>query len=66
MSQHDLSDVSIEREEDFEALLAEAVQKADHAGVDVRGAWEFRTKGSTYHWEVLIVEVDREVREDGA
>lgn len=66
MNEDALSDIDVEGPDDFEDLLAQMIEKADHAGVDVRGAWEFRTKGSTYYWEVLIVEVDREVREDGA
>jgi len=45
--------------DEFEAILAEAVEKAVEADVDVRGAWEFRTEGSTHDWEVEIVELAR-------
>ena len=50
-------DISITSAAEFEAILAEAVEKAIEADVDVRGAWEFRTRGSTYDWEVEIVEL---------
>lgn len=50
-------DISITSAVEFEAILAEAVEKAIEADVDVRGAWEFRTRGSTYDWEIEIVEL---------
>jgi hypothetical protein len=54
-----LSDISIESSEEFEAVLAAAVEKAVESDVDVRGAWEFRTRGSTHDWEVEIIELAR-------
>lgn len=52
-----LSDVAVTTAADFESLLAELVEKAVKQNVDVRGAWEFRTDGSTHDWEVGIVEL---------
>ncbi|ARS89317.1 hypothetical protein [Natrarchaeobaculum aegyptiacum] len=52
-------DGSITSADDFEAALAEVVEKAVEADVDVRGAWEFRTRGSTHEWEVEIIELAR-------
>lgn len=57
MTRDHLRDVSITSAEEFKAVLAEAVEKAIHSDVDVRGAWEFQTRGSTNDWEVEIVEL---------
>jgi len=61
-----LTDVSITTTEEFEAVLAAAVEKATKADLDVRGAWEFTTRGSIHDWEVEIVELasDREGEEE--
>lgn len=59
MTHEKLRDDAITSAEDFEAVLAEAVEKAIERDVDVRGAWEFRTRGSTYDWEVQITELAR-------
>lgn len=64
MTDDQLSDVSVASAEEFEAVLAEAVEKAVHADVDVRGAWEFRTRGSTYDWEVTITELAKQLDGD--
>ena len=60
MTRDILTDVSIENAEEFEAVLAAAVEKATEANVDVRGAWEFQTRGSTHDWEVEIIELARD------
>lgn len=66
MTRDTLADVRITSEDDFRAVLSELFEKAIHADVDVRGAWEFRTGGSTHDWEVEVVELAREVEnEDG-
>ncbi|WP_323174360.1 hypothetical protein [Natrialba sp. PRR66] len=57
MTRDQLRDVSITSADEFEAILAEVVEKAIEADVDVRGAWEFRTRGSTHDWEVEIIEL---------
>lgn len=49
--------MSITSATEFEAALAEVVEKAIEADVNVRGAWEFRTRGSTHDWEVEIIEL---------
>ncbi len=59
MTHDQLRDVSITNADEFQAVLAEAVEKAVKSDVDVRGAWEFRTDGSTHDWEVEIVELAR-------
>ena len=68
MTRDHLSDVEITSESEFEAVLIAAVEKAIIAGVDVRGAWEFETRGSTHNGELEIVErargSDEEVDED--
>ncbi|MFD1589195.1 hypothetical protein ACFR9U_19635 [Halorientalis brevis] len=60
MTRDQFHDVSISSAAEFEAVLAEAVEKAIKADVDVRGAWEFRTRGSTHDWEVEIVELAKD------
>lgn len=55
-----LADVRITSEDDFRAVLSELFEKALHADVDVRGAWEFRSGGSVHNWEVEVVELARE------
>lgn len=51
------SAVSIANQDEFEAALAAIVETAIETDVDVRGAWEFRTDGSTHDWEVTITEL---------
>jgi hypothetical protein len=60
MTRDPLADVSIDSTDEFRAVLAAAVEKAVKANVDVRGAWEFRTKGSTHDWEVETIELARD------
>ena len=64
MTDEKLTDVSITNAEEFEGVLAAAVEKAIKADVDVHGAWEFQTKGSTYEWEVQVIELDRDEEEE--
>jgi hypothetical protein len=64
MTRDNLSDVSLSSEAEFESVLAEVVERAIKSGVDVRGAWEFQTRGSTHNWEVEIVELDKELDDD--
>lgn len=66
MTRDTLADVTIDSDDDFEAVLAEAVERAVKAGVDVRGSYAFRTGGSTHEWELQIVELanDRESYEE--
>lgn len=59
MTNEKLRDESITSADEFKAVLAEAVEKAIKSDVDVRGAWEFRTRGSTHDWEVEIIELAR-------
>jgi len=42
---------------EFERALAAVVEAAVTSGVDVRGAWEFQTRGSTHDWEVNVTEL---------
>lgn len=58
------SDVAITTPDEFEAALAEAVETAIEGGVDVRGAWEFRTRGSTHDWEVEVVELAKDSEDE--
>jgi hypothetical protein len=44
---------------EFESALADIVESAIENGVDVRGAWEFKTDGSTHYWELNVVELAR-------
>lgn len=55
-----IPDGSIESASEFRAVLAEAVEQAILADIDVKGAWEFETGGSHHHWEVQVVELARE------
>jgi hypothetical protein len=41
-------------------VLEEAIEKAVLEDVDVHGAWECETGGSTHNWEVEIVELANE------
>lgn len=66
MTRDQLSDVAITTAEEFEAALAAVIEAAIEDGVDVRGAWEFQTRGSTYNWEVEVVELAKDLEdEDG-
>lgn len=56
-------DWPITEAEEFEAALAAIVESAVEKKVDVPGAWEFTTRGSTHDWDVEIVELAR--NEDG-
>lgn len=66
MTRDQLTDVPITTPDEFEAVLAEAIERAIHAGIDVRGAWEFQTRGSILDWEVEISELmkDSDVAEE--
>lgn len=44
---------------EFQTALATIVESAIEEGVDVRGAWEFCTRGSILEWEVNVTELDR-------
>lgn len=64
MTRNQLSDVSITSPEEFEAVLAEVVENAVESDIEVRGAWEFRTRGSIHEWEVKVIELDRRFDDD--
>jgi len=51
------SDTPINSTDDFEAALAAIVETAIANDIEVNGAWEFDTRGSTHRWEVNIVEL---------
>lgn len=53
-------DDTIDTAAEFEAALANTVEAAIHGGLDVRGAWEFETAGSTHYWEINLVELARD------
>lgn len=57
MTRDSSTDAAIETKEDFQAALADLVDHAVHSGVDPRGAYEFESGGSSYAWEVLVVEL---------
>ena len=59
MTHEKLPDDLVTSGDEFEAVLAEVVENAIEEQVDVRGAWEFRTNGSTHDWEVQISELSR-------
>lgn len=63
MTNDQFEDITIGTAEEFEAALAAVVETAIKEDVDVRGAWEFQTAGSTYDWEVEIVELARDTDE---
>lgn len=52
-------DISISSEHEFETVLAAALEAAALGGIDVRGAWEFQTGGSSPDWEINISELAR-------
>lgn len=52
---------SIASPQDFETVLADAIEKATAGGIDVRGAWEFQTQNSTHNWEVEIIELAKDL-----
>ncbi len=60
MRRNQLEDVDLSSAENFENILAETIARATAQGVDVRGAWEFSTRGSTPNWEVNVVELAKE------
>lgn len=65
MTRDQLKDVPLSTAQEFESVLAEAIERAVTNGVDVRGPWEFQTRGSTHDWEVEIVELDKEYDDEG-
>ena len=64
MTRDPLADVDISSTDEFEAVLAAAVETAIESDVDVRGAWEFQTRGSTHNWEVEILELAKELDDE--
>jgi hypothetical protein len=64
MTRDPLNGVSITTPEEFEEVLAAAIETAVKSGVDVRGAWEFQTRGSQYNWEVEVVELAKDLDDD--
>jgi len=59
MTRDQLSDVSITTADDFEHLLAEAVEKALGAEIDARGSWVFQTDTRPQDWELIVSELAR-------
>lgn len=66
MTRRQLDSVDLSSPEAFEAVLTEAVERALTNGVDVRGAWAFRTPDSTHHWEVEIYELATDSDDEAA
>jgi hypothetical protein len=64
MSRDNYSDISVSNSEEFEAALAGIVEAAIKNGIDVRGAWEFQTGGSTHNWELQISELAKTLDAD--
>lgn len=60
MTRDQLNDVTITTPDDFEEALTAIVESAIEADIDVRGAWEFETGGSTHYWEINVVELARD------
>lgn len=50
--------------QEFQTALAAIVETAVVNGIDVRGAWEFQTSGSTHNWEVEISELAKSFEVD--
>jgi len=66
MTRDNVPNFTIRDSKEFEAVLTAVVENAVKAGVDVRGAWEFETRGSTHNWEVEIIELAKDFEdEDG-
>ena len=57
MTRDTYPDIPTGSPEEFKQALATVVEMAIKDGVDVRGAWEFQTRGSTYNWEAEISEL---------
>lgn len=64
MTRDTYSDITIESSVDFQAALSALVESAVLNDVDVRGAWDFQTDGSTHNWEVEIVELANDEGDD--
>lgn len=60
MTRDEFSDFNVTTTEGFEAALAAAVEAAVESDVDIRGAWEFQTAGSTHYWEVEVFELAKD------
>jgi len=43
--------------EDFDDALYNLLHAALQNGIDPRGAWEYRTDGTSTDWEVMVVEL---------
>ncbi|WP_262179842.1 hypothetical protein [Haloarcula laminariae] len=59
------SAVDITTPAEFEAALTALVETAVEEGVDVRGAWECRTRGSPHDWEVNVTELAKRTDDEG-
>lgn len=59
----DTTAATITNPDEFEDALAELIESAIEADIDIRGAWEFRTPSSSLDWEVNVTELAK--RPDG-
>lgn len=64
MTRDQLPDDSISSTDEFESVLAEVMESAIEAEIDVRGAWEIRTQSTTYDLEIEIIELARSLDDD--
>lgn len=60
MTREEFGDLEVTTTEEFEAALTAVVEAAVESDVDVRGAWEFQTAGSTHCWEVEVFELAKD------
>lgn len=63
MANDQFRDITIGTVDEFEEALAAVIEAGIKDGVDVSGAWEFQTAGSTHDWEVEIIELAKDVGE---
>lgn len=59
-----LEDGSITDADEFQGIMAAALEQAIDANVDVRGAWEFQPDGDGEAWEMTIVELVKEIESE--
>jgi hypothetical protein len=64
MTRDQLSDVPLTSSAEFEAVLAELIERATSAGVDVRGPWMLETAGVPTNWEVEFYELATEPEDE--
>lgn len=64
MSQDSPFDGRIKTAEAFEAALGQLLESATENGIDPEGSWEYRVENPGRDWEILVIELEKQVGSD--